>query len=362
MDRIREMQTVWRGRRVFLTGHTGFKGAWMSLWLQLLETRLTGYSLEPPTNVNLFEMADVGSGMDDVRGDVRDLDALSAAMDAARPEFVFHLAAQALVRESYRRPVDTYATNVMGTVNILEAARQCPSVRVVVVVTSDKCYANAAGGPCREDDPMGGRDPYSSSKGCAELVTEAYRGSFHGPAGKAAASARAGPVIGGGDWAADRLITDCIRAIQSGEEIIIRNPDSVRPWQHVLEPLSGYLLLAEMLSQSPQEFAEGWNFGPDEDDAVPVRQIADRVVELWGDGARWVQDRKPGPYEAAVLRLDCAKARQRLGWRPRLDVDAALHWTIDWYRRVSGGENPRQLTCEQILQYVTPEPTAHDEP
>ena len=347
--------SFWNGKRVLVTGHTGFKGAWLSLWLEQLGAEVTGYALEPPTQPSLFADAAVARGMHSILGDVRDIEHLTAAVTECRPEVVFHLAAQSLVRVSYRDPVETYATNVMGTVHVLEAVRRAGGVRVAVNVTSDKCYANARESVAefREEDPMGGGDPYSSSKGCAELVTSAYRTSFFSEpsCGVALASARAGNVIGGGDWAEDRLVPDCVRAMSEGRAVRIRNPEAVRPWQFVLEPLSGYLLLAERLWSLGAACAEGWNFGPDEDDARPVRYVADRVVELWGQGASWEADAGEHPREAAWLRLDCTKARARLSWRPALGLDEALRWTIQWYKGLAAGRDAREMALDQIREY-----------
>ena len=347
-------RTFWQGRRVLVTGHTGFKGSWLCLWLTSLQADVPGYALQPPTEPSLFEMAHVADGMDSILADIRDPDRLIDVVQQAAPSVVIHMAAQALVRESYRDPVGTYATNVLGTVNILEAVRQCESVRAVVVVTSDKCYHNSADGrPLSEADPMGGREPYSSSKGCAELATAAYRRSFFSAADSAAiASARSGNVIGGGDWALDRLIPDCVRDIAAGQTIHIRNPDAVRPWQHVLEPLGGYLRLAQCLHEGGHEYAEAWNFGPSDNDALPVRQVVDRLTKRFGLDARWERDRAEHPHEEPLLRLDCAKATDRLGWRPSLDLDEALDWTIDWYRGQQAGQDARQLCRGQIEQYA----------
>lgn len=349
----------WRGRRVLLTGHTGFKGGWLSLWLESMGAKVAGYSLPAPTEPSLCEIAGVERSIDATRGDIRDLTALSASARKFAPEVVFHLAAQALVRPSYDDPVGTYSTNVMGTVNVLEAVRQCPSVRSVVVVTSDKCYENREREQgYREDEAMGGYDPYSSSKGCAELVTAAYRNSFFSPDDHsrhkvAIASGRAGNVIGGGDWATDRLVPDMIRAIVAGRTVKIRNPNAVRPWQHVLEPLGGYLLLAERLHEEGPKFSGGWNFGPLEGDARRVEEIVQRLTAGWGDGARWEADRGAHPHEARFLKLDCSKAHALLGWRPRLDVDTALSWTVDWYRAWRAGKDVRALSLQQISTYST---------
>ena len=340
----------WRGRRVLVTGHTGFKGAWLVLWLRELGAAVTGFSLDPPTDPSLYAAARVGDGIDEMRGDVCEAAAVHRAFQASRAEVVIHMAAQPLVRRSFRDPLGTYATNVMGTVHVLEALRAAPDARAAVVVTSDKCYEpRADGAPCREDDRLGGRDPYSSSKACAELVTAAYRGSFPGVA--ATASGRAGNVIGGGDWAPHRLVPDAIRAALAGEELVVRNPDAVRPWQHVLGPLSGYLMLAERLWDD-RSAASAWNFGPDRGDELPVRQVADRACELWGEGLRWTASGDGGPPETAVLRLDSAKARQELGWRPAWDLDRALAATVDWHRAVRDRADAREVCAVQIADYA----------
>ena len=346
----------WRGKRVFLTGHTGFKGSWLALCLRRLGADVTGYALAPPTSPSLYEMAAVAAGLRDVRGDVRDLDSLQRALQAAAPEIVIHMAAQSLVRASYADPVETYATNVMGTVNLLEAVRRAGSVRAALIVTSDKCYENREWvWGYRENDPMGGFDPYSNSKGCAELVTAAYRSSYFG-AGTAVASARAGNVIGGGDWAQDRLVPDAIRAFAAGKPVEIRNPAAIRPWQHVLEPLAGYLLLAQRLCARGQEAASGWNFGPSEQEARPVAEVVDQLARLWGDGARWQLAAGAHPHEAHHLKLDCSKARAHLGWRPRSSLDEGLAWTADWYRAWHAGADLARITEAQIERYLAPSP------
>lgn len=347
----------WRGRRVFLTGHTGFKGSWMSLWLRQMGAQVTGYALAPCTTPSFFELARIGELVESHIGDVRDGEALAQALAAARPEIVIHMAAQPLVRDSYRIPAETYATNVMGTVHLLEAVRQCSCVRAVVNVTTDKCYENREWGwGYRENEALGGFDPYSSSKACSELVTAAYRQSFfnasnRGDNGVAVASARAGNVIGGGDWASDRLVPDCMRAVMAGEPILIRNPKSIRPWQHVLEPISGYLTLAKKLYQDGPACAEGWNFGPWEEDARPVEWIVQHICSQWGKEASYQIDQGPHPHEANYLKLDSSKARSRLGWRPRLNLGQALEWSIQWYRAFAGGADVRQVSEQQIHTY-----------
>jgi CDP-glucose 4,6-dehydratase len=351
---------IWRGKRVFITGHTGFKGSWLCLWLQQLGAQVTGYALQPPTNPSLFDVASVEQGIASVIGDIRDGAKLTQAMQDAAPDIVFHLAAQPLVRRSYVDPVETYSTNVMGTVNLFEAVRQTFSVRAVVNVTTDKCYENKEWiWGYREDDPMGGFDPYSNSKGCAELVTAAYRNSFFNSAtysGRpvALASARAGNVIGGGDWAEDRLIPDILRAIQHGQCVNIRNPHATRPWQHVLEPLSGYLALAEKLFTEGAAFAQAYNFGPSEEDAKPVQWIVEQLTQRWGDDASWQLDGGMHPHEALFLKLDCSKARTTLGWTPRWHLGQALQAIIDWHKAHSahsGSRNMRAVCLQQIADY-----------
>lgn len=346
----------WSSKRVFVTGHTGFKGGWLCLWLESLGAKVSGYSLPASTKPSLFELARVASGLDSALADIRDLPRFTKSIVAANPEIVFHLAAQPLVRASYAAPVETFATNVMGTVHVLESVRRCPSARAVVVVTSDKCYENREWvWAYREGEAMGGHDPYSASKGCAELVTAAYRRSFFGTESgsrcAAVASARAGNVIGGGDWADDRLVPDIVRSIGRGEPARIRNLGAVRPWQHVLEPLHGYLALAERLHESREGFASGWNFGPWESDTRSVEWLTRKFMERWGEGAGWEREGSAQPHEANVLKLDSAKAHELLGWRPRLDLESALDWTVSWYKAQSNSADMRAVTLEQIKRF-----------
>ena len=350
--------SFWRNKRVLITGHTGFKGSWLVLWLQALGAQVNGYALAPPSQPNLFADARVAGGMvASTLADIRDAGRVEQALLESQPEVLIHMAAQPLVRRSYQDPIETYATNVMGTVHVLEAARRNRSLRVVVIVTSDKCYENREWvWSYRENDRLGGYDPYSNSKGCAEMATAAFRSSFFHPAryadhGVAVASARAGNVIGGGDWAEDRLIPDLVRAFRVGQAALIRNPAAVRPWQHVLEPLSGYLQLAERLWNAGPAFAQAWNFGPAGDDLRPVGWIADQAAALWGGGARWTRDGSEVPHEAQMLRLDSSKAISMLGWTPRWSLEEALAATMDWYKRQQQGQDMRTATLEQIKCY-----------
>ena len=344
--------SFWQGMRVFLTGHTGFKGSWLSLWLQSMGANLHGLALSPPTTPALFNEADVGAGMQSTIGDIRDYAEVLAAMQACEPHIVIHMAAQPLVRYSYEAPVDTYATNVMGTVHVLEAARQLGTVKAIVNVTTDKCYENNEWvWGYREDEPMGGYDPYSNSKGCSELVTNSYRRSFFQQSGIALASARAGNVIGGGDWAADRLVPDILRALEKSAPVIVRNPHATRPWQHVLEPLSGYLMLAERLYIEGQPFGEGWNFGPHDEDARPVQWIAEHMIQAWGSEASWMLDDASHPHEANYLKLDISKAKAKLNWQPRWNLAIALENITDWHRCWLDKADVKAKCLQQINDY-----------
>jgi CDP-glucose 4,6-dehydratase len=339
----------WRDRRVLVTGHTGFKGSWLTLWLQTLGADVTGFALAPPTSPSLFELACVAEGMTSVEGDVRAFDTLSAAIAAARPEIVIHLAAQSLVRRALARPRETYEVNLMGTVNLLETLRGSEDTRAAVLITSDKCYENREWEwGYREHERMSGQDPYSSSKGCAELAIEAFRCSlFTSGDAPRVASARAGNVIGGGDWSEDRLVADAMRGALAGQPLRVRNPDSIRPWQHVLNPLSGYLQLAQALWSS-EEFACGWNFGPAWEDEQPVRAILERISTLWPQRLHWVADPGPHPHEARYLKLDSSRALSRLGWRPRWNLQEGLTAVVDWYRALGAREDMRAVTVAQI--------------
>ena len=348
----------WQGKKVFITGHTGFKGSWLCLWLSLLGAEVTGYALKPPTEPSLFKLCSIHELMTSVIGDVRDGDAVTKAMLKAQPEIVIHMAAQALVRDSYKNPVATYATNVMGTVHVLEAVRVCNSVKAVVNVTTDKCYENKEWPwGYRENEPLGGYDPYSNSKACSELVTASYRSSFfnaneYEKHGVAVATARAGNVIGGGDWASDRLIPDCINALLKDETIMIRNPNAIRPWQHVLEPLSGYLVLAQNLYKNGVNFAEGWNFGPNDSDAKPVEWIVQKMCNKWGDNAAYEVDKEIHPHEAHYLKLDCSKAKMKLHWQPRWNLEQTLGKIVQWVHLYQHKADMRMICLEQIQEYM----------
>ena len=350
--------SFWNNKRVLLTGHTGFKGSWMSLWLQSAGARLTGVALAPPTTPSLFEVANVAAGMTSELADIRDMKAMHTIVAKHRPEIVIHMAAQSVVRESYQNPVDTYATNVMGTVHVLEAIRQVGGVKAVVVVSSDKCYDNKEWvWGYRETDALGGYDPYSNSKGCTELVTAAYRSSYfaahdHDKHGVAVATARAGNVIGGGDWTADQLVPDTVRAFSEQRPVRLRSPGAVRPWQFVLEPIDGYLSLAEHLYMHGSAFADAWNFGPSADHAQPVQWIVEHLAKQWGESAKWEKDAQQHPHEAGFLKLDSSKAKAQLNWQSKLNLATALQWTVEWYRAYQLKNGMRALTLAQIDRFM----------
>jgi len=350
-------RSFWKGRRVFLTGHTGFKGSWLSLWLHALGADVTGYALEPPTRPSLFVQAGVSSAVKSMCADIRDFSRLRSAIADSRPEVVIHMAAQSVVRRGYEDPIETYSTNVMGTVHLLEALRQLEQPCVVVNITSDKCYENKEWPwGYRENDPLGGHDPYSNSKACAELVTSAFCDSYFHRVGSggvriAVASGRAGNVIGGGDWTRDQLIPDLVRSFLDNRPCLIRNPSAIRPWQFVLEPLRGYLMLVERLAEDPSRFASAWNFGPVDTDARPVSWIADEVARSWGNHASWIHDSAMHPREAHFLKLDASKARVCLDWQPMLPLSQALDWIVEWYRAFQAGTNLRRVTRAQIERY-----------
>jgi len=341
----------WKNKKVLITGHTGFKGSWLCTWLQFLNAEVCGYSLDAPTTPNNFTESKVSSQMLSILDDTRNRDAIFRIVNTFQPEIIFHLAAQPLVIESYKDPFTTYETNVMGTLNVLDAARQCNSVKAIVNITTDKCYENKEWPyPYRENEPMGGYDPYSSSKGCSELLTSAYRRSFNLPL----ASARAGNVIGGGDWAQDRIVPDALKAFGKNEELIVRYPDAIRPWQHVLEPLSGYMVLAENLYNN-KEFADGWNFGPFDEDAKPVKDILNYMTSKWGNNVTWTHDKQEHLHEAHYLKLDISKAKTYLNWRPRWRLEQALNATIEWHKAWLKGEDMRKVSIMQIEKFMNGE-------
>ena len=343
----------WKNKKVFITGHTGFKGGWMSLWLNKLGAKVKGYALDPQSDLSLFNLAKISDNLESQIGNIQNLALLKQSLKKFEPEIVIHMAAQPLVRASYNDPVETYKTNVMGTVNLFEAVRECESVKVVVNVTTDKCYENNEWlWGYRENEPMGGRDPYSNSKGCSELITAAYRQSFfNSDSAVSIASARAGNVIGGGDWAEDRLVPDALRAFNSGKPLVIRNPLAIRPWQHVLEPISGYLALAEKLYLEKDEFAEAWNFGPNEDDSWPVGEVVDFLVTEWPSYASWELQKGSQPHEAQLLKLDISKAKSRLNWKPLWNLEQSLKSIIDWNSAHINNKNMQEVTMDQINNY-----------
>ena len=343
----------WKQKKVLITGHTGFKGSWLSLLLSYLGADVIGYSLKPPSTPSLYELAKLDELVFSIEGDVRDYEHIKQIIDKNSPDIVFHMAAQSLVRPSYEDPITTYSTNVMGTVNLLEAVRHSNNVKIVINITSDKCYENKEWvWGYRENEPMGGYDPYSNSKGCAELVTSAFRNSFFNSFNSVAlSSVRAGNVIGGGDWATDRLIPDIIRALVKNEPIMIRNPQAIRPWQHVLEPLNGYMTLAEQMWENGQEFAQGWNFGPKDEDTKSVRWIVEYLTKAWTSQGTWQIDQQVQPHEAHYLKLDCSKAKNLLNWSPLINIEQSLEWIILWYNKFYQQKDAREITLEQIKNY-----------
>lgn len=354
---MKECKDFYKGKRVLITGHTGFKGSWLSIWLHHMGADVIGYALNPPTQPNLFETYGLSGIITSVYGDIRNHKNLRNVFNDYQPQIVFHMAAQPLVRLSYREPFDTYETNVMGTVSLFEACRHTSSVRAVINITSDKCYENREWiWGYRENEPVGGDDPYSSSKGCAELITNAYIKSYFNPGaykehGKGLASVRAGNVIGGGDWAEDRLIPDCVKVFVANKPLIIRYPNAVRPWQHVLDPLYGYMLLGQNLYENGPEFMGAWNFGPDDNDAKPVEWIVKYAAEIWGDNSGWLVDQGDFPHEANYLQLDCSKAKAKLRWYQQWDVRLALKKTIEWYKAFFNKEDMRDFTISQIKEF-----------
>ena len=351
---VRVNNDFWKNKRVFITGHTGFKGSWISLWLQQMDVILKGYSLPPSTYPNLFEEAHVSKNMESEINDIRDVESISKSIIDFNPDVLIHMAAQPLVRESYSDPLNTYSTNVMGTLNVLEAARKCKNLKAIVAITTDKCYENdnrLIG--YKENDPIGGYDPYSSSKGCCELLISSYRRSFFNKKNNAfLASARAGNVIGGGDWSNDRLIPDIFKAFENSEPVIIRNSFSVRPWQHVLEPLSGYLVLAQELYINGDEFAEGWNFGPKDEDCKSVSWVLDEIVKNWGGNANWSLDKNSNPHEAGFLKLDCSKAYNYLNWIPKWSLKETIKLTVDWHKLYLRGGDLHKQCLKEINNYI----------
>ena len=366
MENLEMPPSFWKDKRVFITGHTGFKGGWLSLWLKSLGAKVTGFSLDIPTEPSFYKVTRVYEGLNSLRGEIRDFSFLKNTILEHRPEILIHMAALPLVRYSYEHPLDTLSTNILGSIHILEAVRQSEGVRVVINVTSDKCYENQEWvWGYREIDPMGGNDPYSSSKGCSELITTAYRKSFfqsevNGKSKVALGSARAGNVIGGGDWSQDRLIPDMVRSFINKQPVVIRNPKAVRPWQHVLDPLNGYMTLAEKLWEHGGKFADSWNFGPHENDSCSVENIAAQATEQWGEGATWEMDTASSHHEASQLRLDCAKAKNNLGWVPLWTLKRSIQKTVEWYKAHLNEQDMKAFTLQQISEYqsdIQHEPT-----
>jgi len=351
----------WNKRKVFITGHTGFKGSWLCLWLHSLKADITGYALQPPTIPNLFETCRIDKFVHSIIADIRHENKIKEAIKSVNPEIVIHMAAQSLVQESYNHPKETFDVNVMGTVNLLEAVRSCKNTKVVINVTSDKCYENREWiWGYRENEPLGGYDPYSSSKACSEIVTAAYRNSFFHPNnyrlhGVGICSARAGNVIGGGDWAADRIVPDCVTALQSGRKIKIRNPHAVRPWQHVLEPLCGYLMLAEKIFAEGPEHSKAWNFGPDDNNVRTVEYLVKTFCDKWGPSASYEIQKNEYPHEAQLLKLDCSMAKSKLGWIPKWDLEEVIDKIVMWTKRYAAGENMVDECIGQIDDYSKPE-------
>ncbi len=345
----------WKGKKVFITGHTGFKGSWLSLWLKNLEVELTGYSLDSSDQKSFFKDAKIANGMNSIIGDIRDIELLKKEVIKSKPDIIIHMAAQALVRDSYSDPVQTYSTNIMGTVNIFEAARECNSVKSLINVTSDKCYENKERElGYKENEPMGGYDPYSSSKGCAELVASAYRNSFFIPEGNInMASVRAGNVVGGGDWSKDRLIPDAIKAFYNHQKVLIRNPGAIRPWQFVLEPLRGYLMLAEKMYNGANDFASGWNFGPNDTDVKNVEWIIQKLCSVWGQEANWEYEKEKSKilHEANYLKLDITRAKKMLKWSPTLNIEETIGFIVEWYKGYESNKDIRKISVDQIIKY-----------
>jgi len=347
----------WKGKTVLLTGHTGFKGSWLSLWLQKLGANLIGFSKDVPTKPSLFEIVKVKDGMTSLIGNVCDYVRIEKVIQDYKPEIIIHMAAQAILRYSYKDPIETYSTNVMGTVNLLESIRKNGNARVILNVTSDKCYKpDKVSSGFKEDDRLGGYDPYSNSKACSELITSSFRNSFFNPSQYndhevSLASVRAGNVIGGGDWGPDRLIPDIMKGILNNESVEIRHPDAIRPWQHVLDPLNGYLILMEKLWSSGQDYSEGWNFGPEKNDEKPVRWIIEKLTDQWNRNIKWKLDERKNPHEEEYLRLDCSKAKLKLGWKPKLNLEKGLLWTTNWYKHYEENQNMKEISEEQIVEF-----------